>query len=55
MGLSVENLGNSDEAFYKVVTALAEVEDTTLRAYYANEIFGERVATELIPLLNQGR
>ena len=34
--------------------ALAGVEDKTLQAYYANEIFGERVATELIPLLNQG-
>ena len=54
MGLSVENLGDSDEAFYKVVTALSEVKDTTLRAYYANEIFGEKVATDLIPLLNQG-
>lgn len=54
MGLTIETLGNSDEAFYKVITALSEVEDTTMRAYYANEIFGERVATELIPLLNQG-
>jgi general stress protein CsbA len=54
LGLSAENLGNSDEAFYSVVTALAEIKDSTLQAYYANEIFGERIATDLIPLLNQG-
>jgi len=54
MGLSVENLGDSDEAFYKIVTALSAVKDSTLQAYYANEIFGEKVATDLIPLLNQG-
>lgn len=53
LNLSIEELGNSDDAFYKVATALSEVEDTTLRAFYANELFGERVATELIPLLNQ--
>lgn len=54
MGLSIEQLSNSDDAFYDVVEALSEVEDTTLRAYYANQLFGEKVATDLVPLLNQG-
>ena len=34
--------------------ALAGVEDSTMQAYYANEIFGERISVSLIPLLNQG-
>ena len=45
---------DTEEAFNFVITALAGVEDKTLQAYYANEIFGEKVATDLIPLLNQG-
>lgn len=45
---------DTEGAFNTVIMALAGVKDSTLQAYYANEIFGERVATELIPLLNQG-
>ena len=45
---------DTEGAFNTVIMALANVEDSTLQAYYANEIFGERVATQLIPLLNQG-
>lgn len=45
---------DTEGAFNTVIMALAGVEDSTLQAYYANEIFGERVATQLIPLLKQG-
>ena len=45
---------DTEGAFNTVIMALAEVEDKTLQAYYANEVFGERVATQLLPLLNQG-
>ena len=45
---------DTEGAFNTVIMALAGVEDKTMQAFYANEIFGERVATELIPLLNQG-
>lgn len=45
---------DTEGAFNTVILALANVEDSTMQAYYANEIFGERVATQLIPLLNQG-
>lgn len=45
---------DTEGAFSTVIMALANVEDSTMQAYYANEIFGERVATDLIPLLNQG-
>lgn len=42
------------QGFDVIITALANVEDSTLQAYYANEIFGEKLATDLIPLINQG-
>ena len=45
---------DTEGAFNAVISALADVQDSTLQAYYANEIFGERIATQLIPLLNQG-
>lgn len=45
---------DSEGAFQSIVLALSRVEDSTLQAYYANEIFGEELATGLIPLLKQG-
>ena len=45
---------NTEEGFNAIVEQLAKVEDSTLQAYYANEIFGERLATNLIPLINNG-
>lgn len=45
---------DTESTFMTVITALASVKDSTLQAYYANEIFGERIAVDLIPLLNQG-
>lgn len=44
----------TEEAFTAIVEQLSQVEDSTLQAYYANEIFGERLATNLIPLINNG-
>lgn len=44
----------TDGAFDYIITALAQVEDKTLQAYYANEIFGENLATNLIPMFNNG-
>ena len=45
---------DTEGAFQTIIIELSKVEDKTLQAYYANEIFGERIATNLIPLLNQG-
>lgn len=44
----------TEESFTAIIDKLAQVEDKTLQAYYANEIFGERLATNLIPLINNG-
>lgn len=45
---------NAEEGFSAIIEQLSKVEDSTLQAYYANEIFGERLATNLIPLINNG-
>lgn len=45
---------DTSQGFQVIISALANVEDSTLQAYYANEIFGEKLATDLIPLINQG-
>ncbi len=37
-----------------VMTALAGVKDKTLQAAYANEIFGDKIANEMLPYLNAG-
>ena len=44
----------TEEGFTAIIEKLSQVEDSTLQAYYANEIFGERLATNLIPLINNG-
>ena len=45
---------DTEGAFSTIIAALSNVEDKTMQAYYANEIFGEKTATDLIPLLNKG-
>ena len=44
----------TEEGFAAIIEQLSKVESSTLQAYYANEIFGERLATNLIPLINNG-
>lgn len=45
---------STEEGFNAIIEQLSKVEDSTLQAYYANEIFGERLATDLIPYINNG-
>lgn len=44
----------TEEGFTAIIDKLSQVEDSTMQAYYANEIFGERLATNLVPLINNG-
>lgn len=55
LGLSFEGLiGLSPEdQFYMITSAIADVEDPTLRAAVAQEIFG-RAGTDLLPMLSGG-
>lgn len=53
IGLSIEDITGLDstEAFMKIRDALAEVEDESLRVALANEIFGDKIGAQLLPLL----
>lgn len=51
----IENIpSNAEEGFDAIIEQLSKIEDSTMQAYYANEIFGERLATNLIPMINNG-
>lgn len=53
MGLSTEDLVglNSDQAFDVIRNALSKLEDETLRVAIANEIFGDKIGSELAQLI----
>lgn len=46
--------GGMSENFEAIIGELAGMEDATMQAYYANELFGARMGAQLIPLLNDG-
>ena len=54
LGISYESLNglSADAAFEKIRNALAGVKDETLRVGLANEIFGEKIGTDLQQLLS---
>lgn len=54
LGISYESFNglSADAAFEKIRNALAGVEDETLRVGLANEIFGEKIGTDLQQLLS---
>ena len=54
LGISLENVQTDEQAFNQIIGALSNIKNSTAQAYYANEIFGEKIATELTPLLKQG-
>lgn len=54
LGIRVENFPDAESAFQATLMQLSLIENKTLQAHYANEIYGEKIATQLIPLLNQG-
>lgn len=54
LGLKMENFSNQEEMFSAVLQKLGEMEDQTLQAAYANEIFGDKIATQMLPFLQAG-
>lgn len=54
LGLNMSSFANKEEMFDGVINALAGMEDKTLQAAYANEIFGDKIANEMLPFLNAG-
>lgn len=54
LGISARQFGSDEEMFDGIVKALSEVEDSTLQTAYANELFGDKIATQLLPYINAG-
>jgi hypothetical protein len=54
IGLTVDDLKgkNADQAFELIRSSLAKVEDASLRVGLANEFFGEKIGTEILPVLS---
>lgn len=55
-GLEAKNLIHlkPEEQFFKIANAVAAIENPTLRSTAAQEVFGSRIGTQLLPLFNQG-
>ncbi len=54
LGLNIDDFDNKEEMFDGILSALAGMEDKTLQTAYANEIFGDKIANQMIPFLNAG-
>lgn len=54
LGLAENQFGSDEEMFDGIIAALAKVEDSALQTAYTNEIFGDRIATQLLPYINAG-
>lgn len=56
LGLSWESLAtmSPEDQFMAVGLALADVENATLRTSMASDLFGGRIGTQLLPMLNSG-
>lgn len=54
LGLQFDKFDGAEEQFYAIVDSLANMEDQTKMVSLANDIFGERMATNLFPLIYAG-
>lgn len=56
LGFTWEELAGMtpEEQFLKVAYALADVENATLRSAWAGDVFGTKMGTQLLPMLNGG-
>ncbi len=54
LGVSMNQFNSNEEMFDGILEALANVKDSTLQAAYANEIFGDKIANQILPYVNTG-
>lgn len=54
LGIKPNQFRTQEEMFDGIVAALASVKDATLQTAYANEIFGDKIATQMLPYINTG-
>lgn len=54
LGLSFDQFSGKEEQFYAIIDALSKMENEAKMVSLANDIFGERMATNLFPLIYAG-
>lgn len=54
LNIDISKFKNSEDAFDGIISALSQMDDLTEQAAIANEIFGDRLANNLIPYINAG-
>ena len=54
LGINPDQFDTQEEMFDGIVAALADVKDATLQTALANEIFGDKIATQMLPYINTG-
>ncbi len=54
LGLNIADFESKEAMFDGIIDALSNMQDKTLQAAYANEIFGDKVANQMLPYLNAG-
>ena len=54
LGLDPTQFSSTEEMFNAITGALAKMEDKTLQVAYANELFGDKIATEMLQYINTG-
>lgn len=54
LGIDPTNYKNAEEMFDGIIIALANVKDGALQTALANDLFGDAIATEMLPYINSG-
>lgn len=54
LGIDLNSIGSSEDQFYAIISALADMEDQTQMVAIANDIFGEKLANNLLPMIYSG-
>ena len=54
LNLDLNEFDGSEEQFYGIISALADMEDKTQMIAIANDLFGEKLANNLLPLIYSG-
>lgn len=52
LGLEFDKFKNNGDLYDGIITSLGNMTDKSLQAHYANKIFGNQIANEIIPMLN---
>jgi hypothetical protein len=54
LGIDFSKFESADQSFYAIIDALGGMEDELAMTAAANDIFGEKLANEMIPLIKEG-